>query len=41
MPAMPRVATIVDTLTIAPRPRAAISGASSAVRKNGTFTFVS
>jgi len=35
MPAAPRAATIVETFTIAPCPRAAIFGASAAVRKNG------
>ena len=39
MPAAPRAATIVDTFTIAPRPRAAICGASAAVRKNGARKF--
>jgi hypothetical protein len=38
MPAWPNWATIVVTLMIAPLPRAAIVGASSATRKNGTLT---
>jgi hypothetical protein len=40
MPAVLRVATIVETFTIAPRPRAAIRGASAAVRKNGERRFI-
>ena len=39
IPANPKSATMVDTLTIAPLPLFAISGASSATRKYGTFTF--
>jgi hypothetical protein len=39
MPGWPNWATIVVTLMIEPLPRAAIAGASSATRKNGTLTF--
>ncbi len=39
VPGWPNWATIVVTLMIEPLPRAAIAGASSATRKNGTFTF--
>ena len=37
MPALPTPATIVVTLTIAPLPRAAMAGASSATRKKVTL----
>ena len=39
MPACPKLATIVEMLTIEPQPRSAIAGASEATRKNGTLTF--
>ena len=39
MPACPKLATIVETLTIEPHPRSAMAGASDATRKNGTLTF--
>ncbi|GAA1005118.1 hypothetical protein GCM10009564_09000 [Streptomyces thermogriseus] len=37
--AIPKAATMVLTLTIAPLPRSAIAGARSATRRNGAFTF--
>src|ERR1017187_3383966 len=40
MPALPNPPTMVVTLTIAPLPRAAMAGASSATRKNGTLTLI-
>src|ERR1700721_1264245 len=39
MPPCPKLATIVETLTIEPHPRSAMAGASDATRKNGTLTF--
>jgi hypothetical protein len=38
IPAIPKLATIVETFTIAPPPLAAIRGAKEPVRKNGAFT---
>ena len=38
MPACPKLATIVETLTIEPSPRSAMAGASDTTRKNGTLT---
>jgi len=34
-PVCPKLATIVETLTIEPHPRSAVAGASAATRKNG------
>ena len=39
MPACPKLATIVETLTIEPDPRSAMAGASDDTRKNGILTF--
>src|ERR1700721_646473 len=38
MPAIPKWATMVSTLTTAPLPRAAMAGASSATRMKGALT---
>ena len=38
MPATPKWATMVSTLTIEPWPRAAMAGASSPTRMNGALT---
>jgi hypothetical protein len=37
-PGCPKLATMVEVLTMAPQPRSAIAGARAATRKNGTLT---
>ena len=39
IPGIPKLATIVETLTIAPPPLSAMRGANAPVRKNGALTF--